>query len=588
MSVIIQEKDQYYLYVKGADNKMLTQIIWKNNNDREILEDHLRHFAIQGLRTLVMGRRKLSNSDFENIMSGIRKIQSSESRNKDEQYTEIYVKYEKDLEFLGASAIEDKLQDNVPQTISKLMEANIRVWVLTGDKQETAKEIARSCQLIQDSMKVIELTVEMKDLKPEPNESPKAFEQRQKEATEEYVRILTKNLTESKEQYIDKDTDINTEEQIFKTPLKDLTKRGKPLTIVIDGPTLALILGNTDLEKLFLCIGLFTKSVVCCRVSPKQKSMVVALVKKYKKGVIRLSIGDGANDVPMIMEANIGVGIRGKEGTQAVRSADYAISQFQYLQKLIMFHGRLGYRRVSWVICYYFYKNIVLVFTEIYFAFYNGFSGQIYFADWLPMLYNSLWTSLTCLFAYALERDVTYAVTLLHPKLYEAGQKKEYFSYLIFWKWVGLAALHGIIIFFSCSFGFRGVIDSDGKTEDMWFASTIAFSVIIHLVTGKLAIELIYLNWIVLAAGIGSVFFYWAFVIIFNTSAISQTFQPELEYVYFRMFANLKFWIVIILLPFIVLLPDMTIKYFKQLYWPSVSDKVVAEEYNRKKSFIKS
>ena len=77
----------------------------------------------------------------------------------------------------------------------------------------------------------------------------------------------------------------------------------------------------------------------------------------------------------MIMEAHIGVGIRGKEGTQAVRSADYAICQFRYLLRLLMIHGRLGYMRVASMICYYFYKNIILVFTEIYFAFWNGFSG---------------------------------------------------------------------------------------------------------------------------------------------------------------------------------------------------------------------
>lgn len=228
----------------------------------------------------------------------------------------------------------------------------------------------------------------------------------------------------------------------------------------------------------------------------------------------------------------------------------------------------------------------MLVFTEIYFAFYNGFSGQIYFADWLPMLYNSLWTSLTCLFAYALERDVTYEITVRNPQLYEAGQKKEYFSYMIFWKWVGLSIFHGIVIYFGCSYGFRGVIGFSGKTEDMWFSSTIAFSCIIHLVTYKLALELIFLNWIVIVAGIGSVVFYWLFVIIFNTSAIAQAFQPEIEYVYFRMFENGKFYIVIFLLPLIALLPDITIKYFNQLYRPSVSDRIVADTYNRKSSLI--
>lgn len=289
----------------------------------------------------------------------------------------------------------------------------------------------------------------------------------------------------------------------------------------------------------------------------------------------------------MIMEANIGVGIRGKEGTQAVRSSDYAISQFKFLQKLMLFHGRLGYRRVSWVVLYYFYKNIVLVFTEIYFAFYNGYSGQIYFADWLPMLYNALWTSLTCLFAYALEKDVNYEETKKNPQLYSSGQRREYFSFFIFWKWVALAAFHGIITYFSCSYGFRGIIDDDGKTEDMWFASTIAFSCIIHLVTFKLAIELIFMNWIVIVAGTISVLFYWLFVIVFNTSFFSQIFQPEIEFVYFRMFANGRFWLALIFVPIIALIPDMTLKYFMQLYFPSVSDQVLQKLQNKKSYIVK-
>lgn len=298
------------------------------------------------------------------------------------------------------------------------------------------------------------------------------------------------------------------------------------------------------LRNKFFSFALYARSVVCCRVSPKQKASIVKLAK-YKKGSISLSIGDGANDVPMIMEANVGVGIRGKEGTQAVRAADYAISQFEFLKHLILIHGRLGYRRVAWVICYYFYKNVLLVFTEIYFAFYCGFSGQIFFADWLPMLYNALWTSLTCLFAFSFERDVMKESFKI-PQLYEMGQKRQYFSYMIFWKWILLSIYHGIIIFFGCNFGFSGVITSDGKTDGLWFASTTAFSCIIHLVTLKLVIELIFLNWIVILAGAVSLAFYWLFVIVFNTHNISMIFQPQIDNVYFKMFANGQFWIALL------------------------------------------
>jgi len=163
-----------------------------------------------------------------------------------------------------------------------------------------------------------------------------------------------------------------------------------------------------------------------------------------------LAIGDGANDVSMILEAHIGIGIRGKEGTQAVRSADYAISQFQFLERLLMVHGRNGYTRVSKMICYYFYKNVVLVFAELHFAYYNGFSGMIYFADWLPTLYNVFFTSWPCLFAFMLERDLDDENALKTPILYQAGQLKKYFNFKVFWKWIGLSIIHGAGVFYIC------------------------------------------------------------------------------------------------------------------------------------------
>ena len=150
----------------------------------------------------------------------------------------------------------------------------------------------------------------------------------------------------------------------------------------------------------------------------------------------------------MILEAHIGVGIRGKEGTQAVRSADYAISQFRFLERLLMVHGRLGYVRVSKMICYYFYKNVVLVFTELHFAYWNGFSGQIYFVDWLPTLYNAFFTSWLCLFAMMFERDADDKLSMRSPILYQAGQKKIYFNFAIFWKWIALSILHGGATFY--------------------------------------------------------------------------------------------------------------------------------------------
>ena len=175
---------------------------------------------------------------------------------------------------------------------------------------------------------------------------------------------------------------------------------------------------------------------------------MVRLVRE-KTNQITLSIGDGANDVGMIWEANIGIGIQGKEGSNAVRSADYSFSQFRFLQRLLFIHGRLGYRKISYFICYYFYKNIILVFTEFYFVFFNGFSGQIFFADVLPLFYNTFWTSWPCIFCYSLEKDVDDEISLSYNILYKAGQINYYFNLKVFWSWVMAAFIHGAINFFS-------------------------------------------------------------------------------------------------------------------------------------------
>jgi len=198
----------------------------------------------------------------------------------------------------------------------------------------------------------------------------------------------------------------------------------------------------------------------------------------------------------MIMEAHIGVGIRGKEGSQAVRSADYAIGQFKFLNTLLLAHGRWGYRRISLFICYYFYKNVILVFCELWFAFYNGYSGQIYFADWLPMLYNAFWTSWACIFTFVFERDVDMECSVKTPALYKAGPKGHYFNFLTFWRWMGFAFFHGTLIFFVTEYCLEGIISKNGLTETHWISSTGAFTSCLFTVTFKLFLESTFLNMI--------------------------------------------------------------------------------------------
>jgi phospholipid-transporting ATPase len=424
MSVIVKERDgdgDYILFTKGADSAMLENLV-ASQESISAINSHLDKFAREGLRTLVMGKKSLSNEQALGYRNEYQSIRSSTDADKDNQMNKLFKKIETKLNYIGCSAIEDKLQDQVPETIESLMNANIRVWVLTGDKKETAQEIGKSCRLILDDSIMEEIDL--------------ASVNKNGDTEQEFKEKLENNF-EKYSKYIDTSVKGN---------VSKLTP-DKKIYMIIDGKNLAYVLNDEVLKKRFFQVGLLANSVICCRVSPLQKSLVVKLAKTNGKW-ITLSIGDGANDVPMIMEAHIGIGISGKEGTQAVRSADYAISQFSFLQRLLFVHGRNGYRRISLFICYYFYKNIILVFTEFYFAIYNGFSGQIFFPDMLPLCYNSFWSSWPCIFNYSLERDIDAEISMKTPELYRAGQIGYYFNLKNFWIWIGMSIIHGALIYF--------------------------------------------------------------------------------------------------------------------------------------------
>eukprot|EP00347_Sterkiella_histriomuscorum_P006239 403353535 len=498
MSLIVKNNEcgQYFLMTKGADSIMMPRLKL-TKEDQQQLENDLYKFACDGLRTLVFGIKNISQQKVEEFMTQFNDIKTSIDPKKDSRLNEIFDKMEYDLNYIGGTAIEDKLQDGVANTIENIMKANIRVWVLTGDKQETAIEIGKSCKLIQQNMREVILTSKNKD---------------------DFIARLD---TYSQQDF------------------------GQKLAIIIDGPTLSFALENKEVSQKFFEFGMRANSVICCRVSPKQKADVVSLAKRQNK-YITLSIGDGANDVSMILEAHIGVGIRGKEGTQAVRSADYAISQFRFLEKLLMHHGRLGYIRVSKMICYYFYKNVVLVFTELHFAYWNGFSGQIFFADWLPTLYNAFFTSWLCLFAMMFERDVRDAISVKLPELYHAGQKGVHFNFKIFWKWIILSIIHGGGCYYMCVYLLQDSLTKKPVTYDHWLHSTLAaiLSLVIYYIT----------------------------VLLLSTNTLSTFFQPEMNGIFFQIFYSYQPVYILIILPFALLMPDTLLSFGQRIFFPTPSD----------------
>merc|ERR1711971_786693 len=172
--------------------------------------------------------------------------------------------------------------------------------------------------------------------------------------------------------------------------LREAAVNSDHLALVVEGATaVEAILGDDHREQLFLSLAQSCKAVVACRVSPAQKRLIVGLVKqKSPEKPITLAIGDGANDVGMIQEASVGVGISGKEGRQAVNNSDFAIAQFRFLKPLLLNHGRRNYRRVSTMIIYSFFKNIALVFVIFFFQADNGWSGSSLYNQWVYSGYD--------------------------------------------------------------------------------------------------------------------------------------------------------------------------------------------------------
>lgn len=210
-----------------------------------------------------------------------------------------------------------------------------------------------------------------------------------------------------------------------------------------------------EARQLLLELATQCRAVIACRMSPLQKAQLVQLVRSdptVQQRTVTLAIGDGANDVPMLQEADVGVGIQGREGTQAVNAADFALPRFKHLQRLVLVHGRLNYRRVCLVILYSLYKNALPVLVLFMFTFVNGFSGTTLFESYLGAAWNVLFTSLPILVVGVWDRDVSDPLALTFPVIYGPGQRNSGFNAGKVVAWLTLAAFHALAAALVCSF----------------------------------------------------------------------------------------------------------------------------------------
>uniref|UniRef100_A0A3Q3FTF0 Phospholipid-transporting ATPase n=1 Tax=Labrus bergylta TaxID=56723 RepID=A0A3Q3FTF0_9LABR len=432
MSVVVRTPcGKLRLYCKGADNVIFERLM-ESSEYKELTVAHLEQFATEGLRTLCFAYVDLEEGAYQEWLKEYNRV-STVLKDRAQKLEECYELLEKNLLLLGATAIEDRLQAGVPETIATLMRADIKIWVLTGDKQETAINIGYSCRLISHGMSLIIVNEDSLD------------------ATR---ATLTAHCSS----------------------LGDSLRKENELALIIDGQTLKYAL-SFELRQAFLDLALSCKAVICCRVSPLQKSEIVDMVKKHVKA-ITLAIGDGANDVGMIQTAHVGVGISGNEGMQATNSSDYSIAQFSYLEKLLLVHGAWSYNRVTKCILYCFYKNVVLYIIELWFAFVNGFSGQILFERWCIGLYNVIFTALPPFTLGIFDRPCSQQNMLRFPQLYRITQNAEGFNTRVFWGHCINALIHSIILFW---FPLK-MLDHDspfnnGQGNDYLFVGNMVYTV---------------------------------------------------------------------------------------------------------------
>ncbi|KAL4785495.1 hypothetical protein BJX76DRAFT_324416 [Aspergillus varians] len=523
MSTIFRCPDgRIRVYIKGADTVILERL----HPDNPIVEStlqHLEEYASDGLRTLCLAMREVPEDEFQQWYQIFDKAATTVSGNRAEEIDKAAELIEKDLFLLGATAIEDRLQDGVPDTIHTLQTAGIKIWVLTGDRQETAINIGMSCKLISEDMTLLIIN---------------------EENAESTRDSLTKKLQAIQSQ-----------------------SEPEQMALIIDGRSLTFAL-EKDMEKLFLDLAVLCKAVICCRVSPLQKALVVKLVKRHLKSLL-LAIGDGANDVSMIQAAHVGVGISGVEGLQAARSADVSIAQFRYLRKLLLVHGAWSYHRISRVILYSFYKNIALYMTQFWYSFQNAFSGQVIYESWTLSFYNVFFTVLPPFAMGICDQFISARLLDRYPQLYQLGQKGLFFKRHSFWSWIANGFYHSLLLYIVSQLIFLyDLPQGDGKVAGHWVWGSALYTAVLATVLGKAAlITNVWTKYTFIAIP-GSMIIWLAFLPAYGYAAPAIGFSDEYYGTIPRLFTSPIFYLMAIVLPCICLLRDYAWKYIKRMYYP--------------------
>ncbi|ORM41266.1 Phospholipid-transporting ATPase 10 [Babesia sp. Xinjiang] len=527
-------KFRIVLFCKGGDNVILGKLKEKSEMDA-VTASYCDQYSRDGLRTLVFAKRELSTHEFDSWNAKYVEAQGN-ILNREESVAKCAALIEQDLELQGITGIEDKLQDGVGEAIELLGHAGINVWMLTGDNLETAINIGIATNLLRVFSQRIEL----------------------------HSGVCRKE-------------NMITKVREWLTKLRNDPGGVEHRCVIIDGIATGELTKDEIVDE-FVELCTYCNSAICCRMTPAHKGLFVGLFKK-KLGTVVMAVGDGGNDCNMIQTADVGIGLKGKEGLQAFNVSDYGIGQFRFLVPLILDHGRNCYRRIAKTVAYMFYKNITLILPIFFYGYLSLFSGQRIQLEILVALYNVFFTGVSVILVGSIDRDIDKALSYQYPHVYQLGQKNYYLNATVFLGWLFNSLLHAVVIFFVVTFGLSDrytLPSSVGKPLNSPQLGIGMMLVVMAVVSIKLIMETWYYTRLTTATYL---FSFANFMLSIYVVSLSSKLGSALLGGAMALMGNGRFWIVLLTSMMAALYRDYLMKVVNYSFMPHYYQYVQRKEY---------
>ncbi|GJD09207.1 Probable phospholipid-transporting ATPase 5 [Galdieria sulphuraria] len=571
MSIIVQTpENRILLLVKGAESVIFPRLKQENREEIETANFQVEKFAKEGLRTLVFAERELSPEFYQEWIEKLNHAELALYERESKIY-EVWELLECDLSLVGVTAVEDRLQDDVPETISYLRQCGIRIWLLTGDKRETAVNVGVLSGLIGPDSAVYDLTAQTERDMESQLESFESLEDLCQEIEMDRDCSALDDM-ESRERMDDWNSGMNGhsgDEPVDPTSNIKKTRR----TLVVEGDALSFALLRYAKEFVSLATRKFD-SVICCRTKPMDKAWVVRTCKKYHPD-ITLSVGDGGNDVPMILEAHVGVGIAGYEGAQASRSSDFSIGEFRHLRRLIALYGRYANVGISQCLKAIFYKDFVIFTGLLWYNIWCQFSVEAIANTYYELLYDLLYTGLAPLVLGWFERDVPASAVLRYPAVYKS---KSEFNLKSTIPWLLSGFWHSLVLSFVPVLALYNSADATDIWNPQGFTFGLSSLIIMFqigvevVVLSKISLETLRWTWVNVLGIVFCLACFLVYLILFTTDFFTSTsafLGNDLYWTWYNeMSSSAYFYFVVLVTVALCLLPDFFIQGYRNVYRP--------------------